>query len=153
MIADFFKDFLKNKIFFSAIIAWLITQTIKVLVGVVNERRFNFKWFVGTGGMPSSHAAGVSALATSVGMYSGFGSPLFALAVLFALITMFDAQGVRRASGIQAEILNKIVDELYKKGKIKPDRLKELLGHIPLEVIIGSILGIFIAVVLFNLGG
>lgn len=149
----FLKNFAGNKIFFIAIVAWLITQTIKVFIGVITERRFNFKWFVGTGGMPSSHAAGVSALATAVGLYAGFDSALFALAVFFALITMFDAQGVRRAAGKQAEALNKLFDDLYRKRGIHPERLIELLGHTPLQVIIGSLLGIIIAVFLFNLGG
>lgn len=127
------------------LIAWFIAQSLKVLLGVIREKRFNFKWFVGTGGMPSSHAAAVSALTTSLGLYAGFSSPLFALALLFAIVVLFDAQGVRRASGRQAEILNKILDDIYWKKRIKEDRLKELLGHTPVEVLTGTALGILIA--------
>lgn len=130
---------------FITLIAWFIAQSLKVLLGVVGEKRFNFKWFVGTGGMPSSHAAAVSALATSVGIHVGFSSPLFALALLFAIVVLFDAQGVRRASGRQAEVLNKILEDIYWKKRIKEDRLKELLGHTPIEVLTGTALGILIA--------
>lgn len=125
--------------------AWFIAQTIKVFLGVVRERKFNFRWFIGTGGMPSSHAAGASALAATCGLNIGFDSAAFALAVVFAIVTMFDAQGVRRSTGQQAEILNRIMDDIYWRGKIEESRLKELIGHTPIEVIIGSIFGILIA--------
>ncbi|NQV04765.1 MAG: divergent PAP2 family protein, partial [Candidatus Omnitrophica bacterium] len=103
----------KNPIFLTVLIAWLLAQTIKVAIGVIREKRFNFRWFVGTGGMPSSHAATVSALATAVGLELGFSSPFFAIAFFFAFIIMFDAQGVRRQSGQQAGILNKIIEDIY----------------------------------------
>jgi acid phosphatase family membrane protein YuiD len=134
---------------FSAIliifIAWLTAQSLKVLIGVFKEKRFNFKWFVGTGGMPSSHAAFVSALATSVGLEVGFTSPSFAIAFVFAVVVLFDAQGVRRASGEQAEALNKILDDIYRKRGIKEERLKELLGHTPIEVLAGIAIGVLVA--------
>jgi len=130
-----------NKILMSTVIVWAIAQTIKVLLGVVREKRFNFKWFIGTGGMPSSHAAGATALATSCGLYHGFESVVFALASVFAIVTMFDAQGVRRAAGQQAALLNQILDDMYWKGKIEADRLFELVGHTPLQVVIGALLG------------
>jgi len=131
-------------ILFIIIIAWFVAQSIKVVLGVIREKRFNFKWFVGTGGMPSSHASAVSAMTTSVGINNGFDSPLFAVAVLFTIVVLFDAQGVRRASGQQAEILNKILDDIYWKKRIKEDRLKELLGHTPVEVLTGTGLGVLI---------
>ncbi len=140
----------KFSIILTALIAWFIAQILKVLIGVLREKRFNFKWFVGTGGMPSSHAAAVSALATSVGLYAGLTSPIFAIALVFAIVVLFDAQGVRRSSGQQAEILNKILDDIYWKHRIKEDRLKELLGHTPVEVLTGTALGILIAL-FFNL--
>lgn len=121
--------------------AWAIAQTIKVVLGVIREKKFNFKWFIGTGGMPSSHAAGASALAISCGLYEGFDSVFFALAAVFAIVTMFDAQGVRRAAGQQATILNQILDDMYWKGKLEADRLFELIGHTPLQVITGAVLG------------
>jgi acid phosphatase family membrane protein YuiD len=140
----------KFSIILTTVIAWLIAQTLKVLIGVVREKRFNFRWFVGTGGMPSSHAAAVSALATSVGLEQGLTSPIFALALVFAIVVIFDAQGVRRASGQQAEVLNRILDDIYSKHKVREDRLKELLGHTPVEVLAGTALGILIAL-FFNL--
>ena len=135
----------KFSIILTTVLAWLIAQTLKVLIGAFREKRFNFKWFVGTGGMPSSHAAAVSAMAASAGLQAGLSSPLFALALLFAIVVIFDSQGVRRASGQQAEILNKILDDIYWKHRIKEDRLKELLGHTPIEVLTGTALGVLIA--------
>lgn len=95
--------------------------------------------------MPSSHAAGASCLAAAVGFEYGFYSVYFALAASFAIVVMFDAQGVRRATGKQARILNKITDDIYWQGKIHDGRLRELIGHTPLEVIGGFLLGVLIA--------
>lgn len=125
--------------------AWAVAQTIKVGLGVIRKKKFDFRWFVGTGGMPSSHAAGASCLATAIGFQYGFDSVYFALAASFALVVMFDAQGVRRATGKQAYILNKIMDDIYWQGKTKESRLRELIGHTPIEVITGCLIGIAIA--------
>ena len=119
--------------------AWGFAQTLKVALGVLRTRRFDFRWFIGTGGMPSAHAAGSSALAVVVGTDLGFDTPLFALAAVFA--------GVRRAAGTQASILNKILNDIYWRGKIEGDRLKELIGHTPVEVFAGSIIGILLALI------
>lgn len=119
--------------------------------GFFHEKRFNFSWFIGTGGMPSSHAAGVVALATACGLEQGFDSVVFGLASVFAIVTMFDAQGVRRETGQQAEILNKIMDDLYWKGHIEEGRLKELIGHTPFQVFIGAILGCISALLLYHM--
>ena len=99
--------------------------------------------------MPSAHSAGVSALATAVGLRMGFDTAGFAVALMFALVTMFDAQGVRRAAGRQAIVLNKIVDELSAGGPVSQERVKELLGHTPVEVIVGAVLGCLTAVFLY----
>ncbi|MCK5012701.1 MAG: divergent PAP2 family protein [Candidatus Omnitrophica bacterium] len=131
-------------------LVWAIAQGIKVFLGIIRERRFNFKWFIGTGGMPSSHAAGATALATTCGLHAGFDSVAFALAVVFAIVTMFDAQGVRRSAGQQAAMLNQILDDIYWKGKIEADRLFELIGHSPLQVIIGGLLGVVLASVFYR---
>ena len=104
-------EFSKNYIFGTTVVAWVIAQSIKVLLGVLRERRFNFRWFVGTGGMPSSHAAGVSALATSVGVSYGFDSALFAVVLVFTLVVLFDSQGVRFSTGKMAGVLNKMLDD------------------------------------------
>ena len=148
---DFVKEIGANRIFGVTLLSWFVAQMLKVVLGIFREKRFNFHWFVGTGGMPSSHAAGVASLATSVGCVSGFNSPVFAVTSVMALIIMFDAQGVRRASGQQAEVLNKIIDDIYLKGEIQEDRLKELLGHTPVEVIMGALLGIFLSLLFFNI--
>jgi acid phosphatase family membrane protein YuiD len=138
-------EIVNNKILIITLIVWAIAQTIKVVLGVIREKRFNFKWFIGTGGMPSSHAAGATAMATSCGLTTGFDSVPFALAAVFAIVTMFDAQGVRRAAGQQAVILNHIIDDMYWKGKFETVRLLELIGHSPLQVIVGGILGVVLA--------
>lgn len=140
-----FQEAIKNKIFMTTLSAWAIAQTIKVTLGIIRKKRFDFRWFIGTGGMPSSHAAGASCLATAIGFTYGFDSVYFALAASFAFVVMFDAQGVRRATGKQAYILNKIMDDIYWQGKPKENRLRELIGHTPVEVIVGCLLGIAIA--------
>ncbi len=129
----------------TTISAWLIAQAIKVGIGVFRKKKFDFRLFIGSGGMPSSHASGASCLAMSVGLDCGFDSVYFALAFAFAIVVMFDAQGVRRATGKQAVILNKIMDDIYWQGKMQETRLRELIGHTPIEVIMGLLLGIAIA--------
>lgn len=148
-VRDALAEFARNKIFFVTLYSWFITQTLKVIIGVIREKRFNFRWFVGTGGMPSSHAAAVSALSTAVGLKSGFDSVAFVITLAFSLVVILDAQGVRRASGKQAEILNKMLDDIYWKHRIQEDRLKELLGHAPMEVMVGIVCGITFALLLW----
>ncbi len=142
---EMFLALMRNRIFMTTVASWVIAQTLKVTIGVVRQRRFDFRWFVGTGGMPSSHAAGASCLATAIGLAHGFDSVDFALGASFALVVMFDAQGVRRATGRQARILNKITDDIYWQGKINDNRLRELIGHTPVEVIVGFFVGVAIA--------
>ena len=149
MQTDILKTIILNKILMITITVWTIAQGVKVLLGVIEERRFNFKWFIGTGGMPSSHAAGATALATTCGLDKGFDSHIFALATVFALVTMFDAQGVRRDTGKQAELLNKIMDDIYFRGKIESEKLKELIGHTPIQVLMGALMGLFLAMYLY----
>ena len=149
-VKTFFQEIARNKILIVTLSAWAIAQCIKVVRGVIHEKRFDFRWFIGTGGMPSSHAAGATALATTCGLRYGVDSVEFALAAVFAMVTMFDAQGVRRATGEQAEILNKIMDDIYWKGRIEADRLKELIGHTPVQVFIGGMLGFVLALSLYR---
>ncbi len=147
MFDTIFKELKMNHLFLVTISAWTFAQLIKVFLGVIKTKRFDFRWLVGTGGMPSAHASGASALAITAGFDYGFNSAVFALAVVFAIVTMFDAQGVRRSAGSQAKILNKVMDDIYWQGKIQESRLKELIGHTPVEVIMGSIIGILMAVI------
>jgi len=149
MRETFINFFMKNHILSVTLVAWIFTQTIKVTLGVIREKKFNFRWLIGTGGMPSSHAAGATSLALSSGLELGFSSPVFALAFVFAIVTMFDAQGVRRSAGEQAEILNKILEDIYFQGKIKEGKVRELLGHTPIQVLAGSIIGALIALALY----
>ena len=129
------------------LVAWFIAQSAKVFLGVITEKRFNFRWFVDAGGMPSSHAATVSALASAVGLKYGLESSIFASTAIFAWIILIDAQGFRRSVGKQAETLNVILDDIYWKKKIQEERLKELLGHTPIEVLIGAAIGILVAII------
>ena len=137
-----------NRVFISWLLACVIAQSIKIMLGVVRLRRFDFQWLIGTGGMPSTHASGVTSLSTTIGLHHGFDSALFALAVAFTIITVFDAQGVRRWSGRQAQVLNKMMEDMYFKRRIQEQRLKELLGHTPLEVLAGMGIGVATALVL-----
>ena len=136
---------LPNQVLLSWLLACCIAQGIKIILGVIRLRRFDFHWLFGTGGMPSTHAAGVTALSMTVGFQTGFTSPLFAIAVAFTVVTLFDAQGVRRWSGRQAQVLNKMMEEMYFKRRIQEQRLKELLGHTPLEVLAGVGVGLVTA--------
>ena len=137
-----------NRAFCAWLSACLLAQGMKIALGVLRSRRFDFRWLIGTGGMPSTHAAGVTALSMAIGLQSGFDSPLFAASVAFTVITLFDAQGVRRWSGRQAQVLNKIIEDIYFKRRIQEQRLKELLGHTPIEVLAGMGVGLATAVAL-----
>lgn len=130
----------------AGVLAAFFAQVIKFFIFTIKSRKVNFKIFTTTGGMPSSHSAGVMGLATSVGLIDGFDSVLFAVAVGFALITMYDAAGVRRAAGKTAACLNKMMDDFYKHDvQAIGGKLKELLGHTPFEVIMGALFGIAFA--------
>lgn len=133
-------------------LSWLVSQLIKVLRGAVQEKRFNFRWLFDTGGMPSSHSATVSSLSTVTGLYYGFNSVIFLVVLIFTIITMFDAAGVRRSVGRQAVTLNKMLEDMYEKGEVGEQRVKELLGHTPVEVFAGAFLGIMVAFVCCKVG-
>ncbi|MDP6461113.1 MAG: divergent PAP2 family protein, partial [Gemmatimonadota bacterium] len=101
---------------------------------------------------PSAHSASVAALSTGVGIQEGLRSPVFGMALFFSLLTMYDAAGIRRSAGRQAEVLNKIVDDLQMSGKVREERLLELLGHTPFEVLAGAALGVAFAVLFGGVG-
>ncbi len=138
--------FLKNPIFHAGFFAWMTAQLIKILIELVVEKHLNLRKMVASGGMPSSHSALVTALSTSVGMTQGFDSPLFIVCAAFSFIIMYDASGVRRAAGEQAQALNRLLDEHEKFKDSEQKRLREILGHSPLEVAAGAALGIVIAI-------
>lgn len=138
-------DFLTNITFWTGLTAWFLAQFLKLIQYVRVHRRFDAAFLYRLGGMPSSHSALVSSVATSVGLRQGFGSPTFGLAMAFATIVMFDAQSVRRAAGQQARLLNQIVDELFKEHHLSQQKLVEFLGHTRIEVLVGLALGVVVA--------
>lgn len=141
-----FGDILDNSVMLVAVIACLIAQASKLIVELIKNRKFDMRVLVTTGGMPSAHSALVTALATGIGQTSGWASSEFAIATIFAIIVMYDAAGVRQAAGKQARILNQMIDELFHENKeFSEDRLKELLGHTPFQVIVGSVLGVTVS--------
>ncbi len=136
--------------FWIALIIGFIVQGYKGLAWYVKHRRWNLRRFVETGGMPSAHAAAVSALTTAVGLTQGFGSVLFGVTLYFSLVIMYDAAGLRRAAGKQAVILNRLIEEHFVHPQADTQRLMELLGHTPFEVAVGAVLGVASAL-LWNL--
>lgn len=130
----------------AGIMAAFFAQVIKFFIFTIKAKKINFKIFTTTGGMPSAHSAGVMGLSTAVGIIRGFDSVEFAIALGFALITMYDAAGVRRAAGKTAACLNKMMDDFYNHDvQAIGGKLKELLGHTPMEVIMGAIFGVLFA--------
>ena len=134
------------------LLAAFIAQSIKVVTYLCTHKKINFKIFTTTGGMPSSHTAGVIALSTSIALIDGINSLLFAVSIGFSLVIMQDAAGLRRAAGKTAATLNRLVDEFVQKNQeVKPyAALKELLGHTPLEVFCGMLLGIAVPLVIHH---
>lgn len=139
-------DILHNQVLLVSLVACFTAQGLKLIVELVKHQKVNVRVLVETGGMPSAHSALVAALATEVGLTAGWASTEFAIAVVFAFIVMYDAAGVRQAAGKQARILNQIIDEFFQEDHhFNEDRLKELLGHTPFQVIVGSILGVTVS--------
>ena len=130
------------------IVAWTIAQAAKVILYSVRERSLNLRVLAVTGGMPSSHSAIVMGLTTAIGKYSGPTSPQFAIALIFSFVVMYDAAGLRRAAGRQAAILNRLVEDLVHMRGVQEQKLRELLGHTPVEVLVGAVLGVSVGLIL-----
>ena len=130
------------------IVAWAIAQVAKVTLTSVRQRRLNLRVLAETGGMPSSHSAIVAGLTTAVGKYSGLTSASFAIALIFTFVVMYDAAGLRRAAGRQAEVLNRLVEDLVHMRGVQEARLRELLGHTPTEVLVGALIGLVVGLIL-----
>jgi len=138
-----------NKILISALLGWFIAQAIKVILGLIKDKRFDWHRLTGSGGMPSSHSAFVVALTTQTAKIEGLDSSFFAIAAALSIIVMYDAAGVRRAAGEQAKILNYMMDHWHEYTPVmRQKELKELLGHTPTEVIAGAVLGLIIGILI-----
>ena len=145
---NYLLEFVTNKYIYIPFSLWLCIQLFKVIWDLVTTKKFNFKRILGAGGMPSSHAAVVTSLATLIGKNEGVDTPLFAISIIFAFVVMYDAAGVRRAAGKQAKLLNKIIETPGLKMEEVQEKLVEVLGHTPTQVIVGAIIGIIAGLIL-----
>lgn len=136
---------LSNTVLIAALIAWSIAQVVKLPLHYLLKREWDWSLLMSAGGMPSSHSALVVAVTHAIGLTLGFSSPLYALAVVLAMIVLYDATGVRRQAGEHARVINAIVSDLVAGHPLKEEQLKELIGHTPGEVIAGATLGLVVA--------
>lgn len=142
-----FTELIQNKYLYIPLLLWLFIQLFKVIYDLVTTKKFNFKRILGAGGMPSSHSAVVVSLATLIGKNVGVDTPLFAVSVILACIVMYDAAGIRRAAGKQAQLLNKLVETPGLTGVQVTERLVEVLGHTPTQVLVGAIIGLVVGLI------
>jgi len=142
------ESILSNKALWVPAAAWCVAQVMKVIIESIKDRHLNFSYLITMGGMPSSHAALVCALATTIAIVYGVSSAVFAISAFFALVVMYDAAGVRQTVSTQSTLLNRIVDELFKGNPEFQQRIRELIGHTKFEVAAGAILGIVFAFLL-----
>lgn len=141
---NFFMELINNTVFMAAVTGWFVAQLLKTIIDTCINKSFSAERLTGSGGMPSSHSATVCALATSACIQYGVGSFAFAVSAIVAIIVMYDARGVRRETGIQAQVINEMLDFFQNMGKplSYEEKLKEFVGHTPLQVLVGAILGI-----------
>ena len=142
-----FMAFIQNKYIYVPFFLWFGIQLFKLIYDLVTTKKFNFKRILGAGGMPSSHSAVVTGLATMIGKDVGVGTPLFALSFVFAFVVMYDACGVRRAAGKQATLLNKLIETPGLTGIQVSEKLVEVLGHTPFQVLVGALIGIGVGLI------
>ncbi|MCM1145759.1 MAG: divergent PAP2 family protein [Blautia sp.] len=143
---NFLQGILENPILVAAVMGWFVAQVLKTIIHLMVTKEFVWERMIGSGGMPSSHSATVCALATAAGMRCGSRSFEFALSVIMAIIVMHDAMGVRRETGIQAKVLNEMMAWFRERGTkmSREDKLKEFVGHTPLQVWMGALLGVLV---------
>lgn len=142
-----FTAFVQNKYIYIPFLLWFGIQLFKLIYDLVTTKKFNFKRIMGAGGMPSSHSAVVVGLATLIGKYEGVSSPIFALSFIVAFVVMYDACGVRRAAGKQAALLNKLVETPGLTGVQVSEKLVEVLGHTPVQVFVGALIGVVVGLI------
>lgn len=147
---NFFTELCQNFILISAVTGWLVAQVLKTLIHLFFTKKFVPERLFGDGGMPSSHSATVCAMTTAVALHSGPGSTEFAISLILSIIVMHDAMGVRWETGMQAKVLNEMIKLFEDMGSDMPaqEKLKEFVGHTPLQVLMGALLGIVVALVL-----
>ena len=143
------SELISNKVLWVAVLSWFIAQFLKVVITLLQEHRLDLSKFWASGGMPSSHSSFVMALTGSVGRLYGFDSTYFAIAMVFSFIVMYDAANVRLEAGKQAAVINQIIKLLENPGLNPEERLKEILGHTPLQVLAGGILGVLVSIICF----
>ena len=142
-----FMAFIQNKYIYIPFLLWFGIQLFKLIYDLITTKKFNFKRIMGAGGMPSSHSAVVVGLATLIGKYEGVNSAIFGLAFIVAVVVMYDACGVRRAAGKQAALLNKLVETPGLTGVQVSEKLVEVLGHTPVQVIVGALIGVVVGLI------
>lgn len=145
------EQLLANQVLIAALAAWALAQFIKVPIGYLVSRKWDLRLVVAPGGMPSSHSALVTAAALSIGLRDGFDTPLFALSVVVAMVVIYDATGIRRQAGKQAEVINALLRDLAAGHPLKEAQLREVLGHTPTQALAGLLLGLLVGGVLFAL--
>lgn len=143
-----FQGFIQNKYIYVPFLLWFFIQLFKVIYDLVTTKKFNFKRILGAGGMPSSHSAIVISLATLVGKYQGVDTPIFAVSLILAAVVMYDACGIRRAAGKQAALLNKIIATPGLTGLQVSEKLVEVLGHTPFQVLVGALIGVIAGLIM-----
>ena len=145
---NMWDELLGNQLLVSAVLGWVVAQGLKTLIDFALNKSFNKERLVGSGGMPSSHSATVCGLTTAAVIKYGVGSFEFAISFVLSMIVMYDAIGVRRETGKQAKLLNSILMEnpLKLSAEVPQERLKEYVGHTPLQVVAGALLGVFLAI-------
>jgi len=138
-------NILQNHVLLTGLAGWILAQALKIPIDVLQSRHWNWALFLAAGGMPSSHSALVTSTALAVGLYYGFDNPVFGVATAMAMIVVYDATGIRRQAGMQAQKINVLVEELLKGHPISEEHLREVLGHTPLEALGGVLLGLAVA--------
>jgi acid phosphatase family membrane protein YuiD len=142
---------LNNHVLLTGLISWILAQALKIPIDLFQSRHWNWALFLAAGGMPSSHSALVVSTAMAVGLHSGFDNPIFGVATALAMVVVYDATGIRRQAGMQAQKINILVEELLQGHPISQEHLREVLGHTPLEALGGVLLGLVVAVSLWLL--
>ncbi len=146
MHIEFWK-IVESPVFITALISWFLAQFLKIFTSYPEEKKLKFSMFFSSSGMPSSHTSVIMSATSTIGLLQGFDTPIFALAMIFSAIVMYDAAGVRYETGKQATIINFLMEEIREHKEFHVEKLKELIGHRPIEVLMGALLGIAVAVV------